>query len=125
MNNPKPCIMYLVRHGQSEANVQELFGLDTPLTLMGKKQARTLSNLLKNVHFEAIFSSDLIRAKQTAEIIALEHKITVQTKDLLKERYWGELEGKDKITVRAELRELFEKAKTMEVSERVKYKIVS
>lgn len=124
MSSTQPCTIYLVRHGQSEANIQALFGLDTELTDEGRQQAKSLAGVLEDIHFDAIFSSNLIRAKQTAEIVALERKLAVQTKELLRERHWGSIEGKDKKKVRTELKELFEKAKSMEVSERVKYRIV-
>jgi broad specificity phosphatase PhoE len=124
MKNQNLCTIYLVRHGQSEANIQGLFGMDTSLTSTGRQQANELLDVLKDVHFDAIFSSNLIRAKQTAEIIALERKIAVQTKDLLRERHWGSIEGKVKAIVRSELKDLFEKAKTMDDAERVKYKVI-
>ncbi|GIW64746.1 MAG: hypothetical protein KatS3mg092_0679 [Patescibacteria group bacterium] len=44
--------------------------------------------------FAAGFSSDLVRAKETAEIIALKHKINIITLKTLRERAFGRLEGK-------------------------------
>ncbi len=65
----------LVRHGESEGNINSLVQgqLDYPLTNLGKKQATTLANrlLANNYSFDAIYSSDLSRAAETARIIAI------------------------------------------------------
>ncbi|HEV2339504.1 MAG TPA: histidine phosphatase family protein [Patescibacteria group bacterium] len=90
------CTFYIVRHGQSTWNVRWLMQgqqVHPPLTTEGKKQAKALSRLLEDVHFDAIYSSDLLRAKQTAEIIALERKLEVITTELIRERKLGKLEG--------------------------------
>ncbi|MDQ5981548.1 MAG: 2,3-bisphosphoglycerate-dependent phosphoglycerate mutase [Patescibacteria group bacterium] len=118
------CTIYLVRHGESEANIKGLFGMDTSLTNNGKEQANNLATSLKNIHFDAVFSSPLERAKQTADIIALERRIAVETKELLRERNWGSIDGKQKEEVRRDLHELFEKAKHLSTEERFKYKVV-
>ena len=61
--------IYLVRHGQSEANLKDLFlgqkNLD--LTPLGHAQAEKTAEYLKNLHIDKIYSSDLTRAYQTAE----------------------------------------------------------
>lgn len=89
------CSFYLVRHGETEFNVQKILQghVDSPLTELGLEQAKTLANRLKNNHFDAIFSSDLPRASQTAEIIALEREIAVEAKEALRERSFGRFEG--------------------------------
>lgn len=89
------CRFYIVRHGQTEWNVQRRVQghQDSPLTLKGQEQAKEVAQELKTVTFDAIYSSDLSRAKQTAETIALEHKLAVQTHKLLRERNFGKLEG--------------------------------
>jgi len=46
------------------------------------------------VKFNAVYSSDLIRAKKTAEIITLEKKLAVQTTKVLRERYFGKYQGR-------------------------------
>lgn len=87
--------IYIIRHGLSEANVEGVVGTyDSPLTKEGEKQAKNTAQKLKNIHFDAVFSSDLIRAKRTAEVIALERKLAVKTSRLLRERHYGSLEGK-------------------------------
>jgi broad specificity phosphatase PhoE len=116
--------MYLVRHGQSQANVDGLFGLDTTLTGAGIEQAKSLASNLKTIHFDAIFSSDLVRAHQTAKIIAQERKLKVETSRFLREKQWGSLEGKLKSEVRHDLKHLFDLAKSMPDTERINYKVV-
>ena len=67
---------------------------DFPLTEEGIKQVSILAKKLANIRFDHAFSSDLLRAKRTAEIIVLEHKLIVNTKKLLRERTFGRLEGR-------------------------------
>lgn len=90
------CTFYIVRHAETEWNVRRLIQGqgDSPLTLKGKEQAKELAKELRNITFDKIFSSDLLRAKRTAEIIALEHKLLVETTKLLRERMYGPFEGK-------------------------------
>lgn len=92
----KPCTFYIVRHGQTQWNVEgRLQGQsDTLLTDVGIQQAQETGNLLSNTQFDAIFSSDLLRAKQTAEIVALERKLAITTTELLREKKFGPFEGK-------------------------------
>ena len=85
--------IYVARHGQSEFNATlDLSTIDKDgeagahLTTLGQEQAKNLAQRLKLVHFSAIFSSDLVRAKQTAEAVALERKIAVKTTNAIRER---------------------------------------
>lgn len=93
---------YIVRHGETDWNVEHLLQghQDTPLNETGKEQAASLRTILQNIYFDRIFSSDLLRAKQTAEILALERQLAVVTTSLLKERKFGEFEGKPVSTLR-------------------------
>ena len=100
------CTIYIVRHGQSEANDPDRYGLDTNLTEKGKQQAKAIAQRLKHHHFDAIYSSPLIRAKETAETIAAEHNLAVVTKEKLKERYSGVIEGRKVAEVDEELRDV-------------------
>lgn len=81
---------YIVRHGESEGNTGQannhVFGKGSVLTEKGKDQAKTLGSLLRDISFDAVFSSDLTRAQQTAEIIALEKNLAVTTTESLRER---------------------------------------
>jgi probable phosphoglycerate mutase len=58
--------LYLIRHGRQNST---LCNVDVELSEAGRLQAGLLQERLKNYNIDAIYSSDLIRAKQTAEIV--------------------------------------------------------
>lgn len=89
------CTLYLVRHGQTDWNaMQKVQGhSDIALNSEGENQAKSLGKQLGHISFDAVFSSDLVRAKKTAELALLEKNIVVQTTEVLRERFMGELEG--------------------------------
>ncbi len=90
------CKFYIVRHAESEANKAGIRAgqMDYDLSEEGVEQAKKRAQELLHVQFVAAFSSDLLRAKRTAEIIAIEHKLEIQITQQLRERAWGkELEG--------------------------------
>lgn len=62
-------LVYLIRHGQSEANLKRFVGgqLDVNLTPQGVTDAKKAGEILKGLHFDRIFSSDLSRAVETAK----------------------------------------------------------
>lgn len=95
LKNPQTTTFYLVRHAHSLANELQLVAgrWDVPLTLKGEEQSRKRGEHLRDVHFDLAFSSDLIRAKRTAEIILQERKLLLKTTKLLRERNYGILEG--------------------------------
>ena len=66
--------LYIVRHGQTEWNVLEKFQgqLNSPLTPEGIKKIEKTASELKNIKFEAVYTSELGRTISTAEII-LQH----------------------------------------------------
>ncbi len=90
------CTLYIVRHGETNTNLNHIIQgqSDSSLNETGKLQAKKISQRLKNIKFDNVFSSDLLRTKETAEIIALERKLKVETTKALRERRWGHLEGK-------------------------------
>lgn len=92
----KNCTIYLIRHGETSWNEKKIVQgqSDIPLNKKGEIQAEQLRKEFKKVHFDAVFSSDLIRAKRTAEIIILEKKLAVTTTNALRERLFGRFEGK-------------------------------
>ncbi len=92
--------IYLVRHGQSEANADDKTagGLDSPLTQKGREQANLTGKKLLglNVNFDLIISSPLSRALDTAKAIADQigyDKSDINIIENLKERSFGSLEG--------------------------------
>ncbi len=92
------CTIYIARHGQTQWNVKgRIQGhTDSPLTKEGINQAKDLATELSHIKFDAVYSSDLLRAQRTAQIVALEHQLIIKTKTSLRERNFGPLEGQNK-----------------------------
>ncbi len=88
-------LLYMIRHGESTANPERLHAgwAQIPLTQRGKEEALQAREKLKNVSFDAVYSSDLCRAVLTAEL-ALPATSFSHT-PLLREIHVGELSGKD------------------------------
>jgi len=93
----KYCIFYIVRHGETEWNIKGLLQghTDIPLNEIGERQAGALAKVFENIHFDAVYSSDLIRCKRTAQLIMLEKKLVIKTTELLREKFFGKFEGKE------------------------------
>ena len=86
----------LVRHGETEWNkLRRIQGgsSDTQLNQTGKKQAESLALRLKAEPIQAIYSSPLQRALDTAQAIARYHRTEVEIEPALKEIEAGGLEG--------------------------------
>lgn len=88
--------LYLVRHGESEANAAGVFAgqTDSPLTAKGREQAKVVAKALRPVHFDRIVASTLARTKDTATEIAAGRGVAVETFDDLREIDLGEAVGK-------------------------------
>lgn len=88
--------LYLIRHGEVEgaASGKLLGRTDTPLSKRGLEQSRQLSQKLSSAQLSAIYSSDLQRARVTAETIAKHHGLTVQQNAAWREIDMGEWEGR-------------------------------
>lgn len=88
--------LYLVRHGETEDNVRQIMQGQTQgeLTEHGREQARQVADRLASKPIDAIVSSDLQRAVQTAEIIAEPHGLPINQTTLLRERDWGGFTGR-------------------------------
>jgi len=86
--------IFLLRHGESESNRDHTFGgwSDTPLTGLGVLQAKSLKKRLGKERIGAAFCSDLVRTRQTIENADL--GCSVVFSKMLRERSYGELEGK-------------------------------
>ncbi len=90
--------IYIVRHGETKANEEgRLQGWSNDeLNAFGVELAELTGKALTGIHFDAAYSSPLIRAKSTAEIILKEsgNDCDIITDDRLKEIYLGSFEGK-------------------------------
>lgn len=87
--------IYLVRHGVTIWNAEQRIQghTDVPLNETGLEQSRRIAQRLKDQKIDAVWSSDLTRARVTAEILAEPHGLTVNTTPLLRERRFGDWEG--------------------------------
>lgn len=87
--------LYLVRHGQSAGNAEGRFGghSPTPLSDLGRYQAELAAKALAKENIDAIYSSDLYRAVQTAEPLAKLLDLPIVKTDAFRERNVGVLEG--------------------------------
>jgi len=88
-------LLYLVRHCETTFNAEgRIQGhLDAPLTRLGVRQAKMIARRLSGETFAAVYSSDLARARTTAEIIAAPHELPVWTTPLLREANLGVVQG--------------------------------
>ena len=88
----------LLRHGETDWNKQRLCQGqegDRPLTELGKEQAKKAAPGLKKMKFDGIVMSDLLRTKETAEILAKELNLPIlEASPLFRERKFGEWVGK-------------------------------
>ena len=103
--------LYFVRHGESTANLLNEIsnrGLKLGLTEKGKRQASVLARKLKGLPIIRVFSSPLLRAVQTAEILAREWGLAFETADALREYDCGILEGKSDAASWQRHREVYE-----------------
>lgn len=86
--------LYLIRHGETEANVARVFQHpDVPLSARGRDQARRLAERLADAGIAAILSSDFTRAAMTAEALQSTTGAPLHHDALLQERHFGELRG--------------------------------
>ena len=87
--------LLLVRHGETDWNAAgRLQGhTDRPLNEYGRRQAKELADRLAAEQVDAIYASDLSRAKETAEIVGERLGLAVVTDPDLREKHWGTWEG--------------------------------
>ena len=87
--------LYLVRHGQTCWNVEGRYQgqLDPPLTTRGRQQAIETARQLATVGVSAIYSSDLARAYETAEVLAVVTGLPLQLYTRLREINQGQWQG--------------------------------
>ena len=81
---------FLLRHGESTRNLKRIASswpekVKAPLTKKGKGEAKKAANILKNKKIDLIFASDLLRTKQTAEIVGKALGIKPKTDKRLRE----------------------------------------
>jgi len=99
--------LWLVRHGQTDWNLEGRYQghFDVPLNAVGLQQAARLAEILAGECFDAIYSSDLLRARVTAETVAERLSMPVILLPGLREINQGEWQGRYLADVRAEFGE--------------------
>lgn len=95
----------LLRHAETEWNRERRFQgwRDVPLSATGREQAESAARLLAATRIDAVWSSPLARARDTAAIIAAPHRLAVQESEAFREMGFGDWEG----LTRDEVRERF------------------
>ena len=87
--------LYLARHGETEWNLvgREMGHRDSPLTRRGVLQAEALARRVAGLAVDVVYSSDLDRARRTAEMIAAACAVELRIDPELRERNMGIFEG--------------------------------
>lgn len=87
--------LYLVRHGQTDWNVEGRWQgqADVPLNVRGRQQAAQVARALSKLGLVAIYSSDLLRARETAHKLAALTGLEVQLDPRLREIHQGQWQG--------------------------------
>ncbi len=101
--------IYIVRHGQSQGNLHDLFlgHTDMDLTDLGFEQAALTADFLEHIPIDAIYASDLSRAYHTAEVTARRKGLPVIADPELREMYAGQWEGQPFYGLKAAWPEVF------------------
>ena len=91
----KECKIFLVRHGQSLGNLNRVYLGHTNYDLsdLGREQAEITAEYLKNEHIDAVYSSDLLRAHNTAAPHARMRGLRVIDSENLREIFLGDWEN--------------------------------
>lgn len=88
---------YVVRHCTTDCSAKKIYcgRADVPLSKEGNAEAERLGGLWKDIPFDLVISSPLLRARKTAEAIAKSRNAPLLLDDRLKERDFGVFEGTD------------------------------
>ena len=92
----EPTRIIAIRHGETTWNVETRIQghLDIPLNAIGRWQAERLAGALRDEPITAIYASDLSRAWETAQYVGHAHGLPVMKEVALRERDFGDFEGK-------------------------------
>ncbi len=95
MNEKPSCRVYLFRHGETANSKEVCFNghFDVGLSTKGGDQFREWAQLLKEEPFKAVYSSDLKRTRESAQLLAEPHKLEPVSYPELRELCFGEWEG--------------------------------
>ena len=90
-------MLYLIRHGKTDWNQRHKLqgSTDIPLNEEGRRMAEAARGECLEIPFDVCFSSPLIRARETAEILFRGRDVPIFTDDRLKEMGFGDYEGQE------------------------------
>jgi len=105
--------LYLIRHGQTDWNIEQRWQgqSDIPLNATGPQQAARVAAELVTVNFSAIYSSDLIRAYETALALSRINRLPIQREPRLREIHQGEWQGLREIDIQSRYGNAFQERK--------------
>ncbi len=103
--------LYLIRHGETDWNVEGRWQgqADVPLNAKGREQAAHIACTLAEVGLKAIYSSDLTRARETAQALAESTGVTLHYDPRLREIHQGEWQGMLVTEIQARYGEAFQR----------------
>lgn len=104
-------LLLLIRHGETKWNVEGRWQgqADPPLSARGREQAREAAKALSRFEFSAVYSSNLRRALETAQVIATRLGLTVVMEPRLREIHLGKWQGMLSAEIKAEYPAEFER----------------
>lgn len=118
---------YIVRHGESEGNLGIVHSIapvgESDLTDNGRRQVQELAQQFKGINFDYIISSDLARTQQTAEILAQERMIAIESTRLLRERSYGNVTKEVKQKIKTDLKKLLYEENELSKKEKFSLKL--
>ena len=96
-----PTTILLARHGETDWNIERRVQghTDRPLNETGREQARALAEELAGEELDAVYSSDLSRAYETAKLVAASRGLEVRSLAALREKHFGTWEGLSDVEV--------------------------
>ncbi|MBR3772016.1 MAG: histidine phosphatase family protein, partial [Clostridium sp.] len=99
--------IYLIRHAKQES---KLCNDNTALCEVGRKQAHLLGKRMKHYHIDSVYSSDLLRAEQTARIVIEElgRPMDLEIREGLRETDFGELTYQTDNDIKVKYKEFME-----------------
>jgi probable phosphoglycerate mutase len=102
--------LYMVRHGQTVASRENRFSgsSDPPLTNVGEAMAEAFAKSYASLTWEAIYTSPMLRARQTADALSRLTGVQANVEDGLKEIDYGEWEGLRQVDVKERWPKAFE-----------------
>ena len=102
--------LYMVRHGQTAASRENRFSgsSDPPLTAVGEAMAQAFAQAYASLKWDAIYTSPMLRARQTADALCRLTGVQATVDDGLKEIDYGEWEGLRQDEVKERWPEAFE-----------------